>query len=82
MGAATAAGGLAIVAGLQEFFAMGGHGLYVWLSYALSWSVILVFVWRLRVVRRTFVNQAKARAQRLHAQVNAQVNTQPNSPKG
>jgi heme exporter protein D len=70
MGTATAAGGFEIVAGLQEFFAMGGHGLYVWLSYALSWSVILVFVWRLRVVRRTFVRQARARAQRLQAELN------------
>ena len=74
MGAATAAGGFEIVVGLQEFFAMGGHGLYVWLSYALSWSVILVFVWRLRVVRRTFVRQARARAQRLQGE--------PNGPRG
>ncbi len=29
---------------LQEFLSMGGHGLYVWLSYGLTWLVILVTI--------------------------------------
>lgn len=52
---------------MQEFFAMGGHGLYVWLSYGLSFLVIALLVWRVRSARRAFVSQARARAQRLNA---------------
>lgn len=56
---------------MQEFFAMGGHGLYVWLSYGLSFLVIGLLVWRVRSARRAFVRQARARAQRLSAEPQA-----------
>lgn len=46
---------------------MGGHGLYVWLSYGLSFLVIALLVWRVRSARRAFVSQARARSQRLSA---------------
>ncbi|MFW1677706.1 heme exporter protein CcmD [Pontibacter sp. JAM-7] len=29
---------------LSEFFAMGGHGLYVWLSYAIALVVLILNV--------------------------------------
>lgn len=53
-----------LVAALQEFFAMDGHGLYVWLSYGLSWLVLLGLVWRVRSARRQFIRLAQARSQR------------------
>ncbi|MDT8407679.1 MAG: heme exporter protein CcmD [Methylococcales bacterium] len=49
---------------LTDFFAMGGHGLYVWLSYAIA---MLVFVYNMvasRVKRRVFFKQARRRLRR------------------
>ena len=38
-----------------EFFAMGGHGFYVWLSYALSAAVVLGNVLMTRGSRRRYI---------------------------
>ncbi len=48
----------------QDFIAMGGHGLYVWLSYAIAVFVIFyncVSVW---LKRRRFFIDAKRRLRR------------------
>ena len=37
----------------QEFFAMGGYGLYVWGSYAVAAVCIAGELWFLRLRRRT-----------------------------
>ena len=36
---------------VSEFLAMGGHGLYVWLAYGSTFSVLLVNVLLLRQAR-------------------------------
>lgn len=43
-----------------EFFAMGGHGLYVWLAYGSAFIVVLSNVLSVRVARRRFFRQARA----------------------
>ena len=40
---------------MTEFFAMGGHGLYVWLAYGISLAVLVGLGLRLIVARRRFV---------------------------
>ena len=37
----------------QEFFAMGGYGLYVWGSYVVATACIVAELWILRRRRRT-----------------------------
>ena len=37
----------------SDFFAMGGYGLYVWGSFAVTAAVMLGEVWALRASRRT-----------------------------
>ncbi len=37
----------------SDFFAMGGYGLYVWGSFAVTAAVMLGEVWALRAARRT-----------------------------
>ncbi|MGA0839299.1 MAG: heme exporter protein CcmD [Pseudomonadales bacterium] len=51
-------------AALLHFFAMGGHALYVWLSYGAG--VVLVFwhVWSIRRRERDWVQQARAQLKR------------------
>ena len=39
----------------SDFFAMGGYGLYVWGSFAMTAAVILGEVWSLRAARRTLL---------------------------
>ncbi len=50
---------------LGEFFAMGGHGLYVWLSYGASVIVVLANVISVRVARKRYFRQARALERRL-----------------
>jgi heme exporter protein D len=40
-----------------EFFAMGGHGFYVWLSYGLSLAVVLGNVLVTRNSRRQYLRE-------------------------
>ena len=42
---------------VPEFFAMGGHGLYVWLCYATSLVVVLVNVLAVRHQRRAAMRE-------------------------
>ncbi len=44
----------------SEFFAMGGHGLYVWLAYGAAIIVVGLNVVGVRVARRRFFRQARA----------------------
>ena len=46
---------------MSEFLAMGGHGLYVWLAYGISFGVLGV---RPIVVRRRFLANARRDAER------------------
>ena len=40
---------------MTEFFAMGGHGLYVWLAYAISLAVLVGLGVKPILARRRFV---------------------------
>jgi heme exporter protein D len=51
----------------SDFFAMGGHGLYVWLAYGSALIVIGLNVVGVRVARRRFFRQARALARRQQA---------------
>ncbi len=44
---------------MSEFLAMGGHGLYVWLAYGLSFAVLAALGLRPLVVRRRIVANAR-----------------------
>ena len=44
---------------MSEFFAMGGHGFYVWLSYALSLAVVLANVFATRSSRRRYLAEQR-----------------------
>ena len=39
----------------SDFFAMGGYGLYVWGSFAMTAAVMLGEVWSLHAARRTLL---------------------------
>jgi len=45
---------------LADFIAMGNHGLYVWLSYGATLTVILANVMAVRVRRRRFLRESRA----------------------
>jgi heme exporter protein D len=42
-----------------EFLAMGGHGLYVWLSYGATLIIVLYNVLSVQVRQRRFFRQAR-----------------------
>jgi len=44
----------------SDFLSMGGHGLYVWLSYGVSTIVVLVNVFSLRAARNRYFRLARA----------------------
>ncbi|WP_369601772.1 heme exporter protein CcmD [Hahella sp. SMD15-11] len=53
---------------LSQFFAMGGHGLYVWLSYGVG-LVVLIINWKLPGLRRRqVVREISQRIRRENAQ--------------
>jgi heme exporter protein D len=49
---------------ITEFIDMGGHGRYVWLSYAIGLIIILVNVGSVIWNRRQFFAEAKRRLRR------------------
>jgi heme exporter protein D len=49
---------------LADFLAMGGHGLYVWLSYGAALLVVLYNVLSLRLARRRHIREATDRLRR------------------
>ncbi len=56
---------------LNEFFAMGGHGPYVWSSWGVTALLLLVIVWHARYERRQLLNNVKRRVRRENAQRDA-----------
>lgn len=47
-----------------EFLAMGGHGLYVWLAYGSTITVVLANVLSVRLARKRFLREARALVRR------------------
>lgn len=47
-----------------DFFAMGGHALYVWLSYAIAGAVILFNVVSPVLIKRHLIQEMKRRLRR------------------
>lgn len=43
----------------QEFFAMGGHGMFIWLSYAIVFSFMLYFGFLPNWKKKQFINQQR-----------------------
>lgn len=48
----------------SEFLQMGKHGLYVWLSYGISFFVIIYNILTAYLDKRQFFNEAKRRLKR------------------
>ena len=44
---------------MSEFLAMGGHGLYVWLAYGISFVVLTALGLRPIIARRQFIANAR-----------------------
>ena len=42
---------------LADFWAMGTHGVYVWTSYALTFSTIVLLLWHAKKARQRFFNE-------------------------
>lgn len=51
-------------ASLPEFFAMGGHGLYVWTAYAIGAAVIAFNVLSPILLRKKLITEQKRRERR------------------
>lgn len=49
---------------LSDFFAMGGYGFYVWLSYGITFLVIGLLVWQSRREIKQTLKLAKKEAVR------------------
>ena len=49
---------------MGEFLAMGGHGLYVWLAYGISFVVLTALGLRPIIARRQFIANARRGAGR------------------
>lgn len=49
---------------VNDFLAMGGHGLYVWLAYGAALLVVVVNVVSVRGARKRFMREARALARR------------------
>ena len=48
----------------QEFFAMGGYGFYVWMSYAITFVVMIIIAILPIVQRKQFMRQQLLRLKR------------------
>jgi len=51
---------------LAELWHMAGHGPYVWASYAITVTVVLILIWLPLSQRKKFINEQK-RLQRIAA---------------
>ncbi len=49
---------------INEFLAMGGHGLYVWLAYGATIAIVLANVISVRLSRRRYMREVIALARR------------------
>lgn len=52
------------MAALLHFLSMGGHALYVWLSYGAGLLVVVYHVWSTRRREQDWIRQARAQVQR------------------
>ncbi len=50
---------------ISAFFAMGGYGFYVWLSYGVTILAMGVLIWLSRREQKAILNQAKKELARL-----------------
>lgn len=50
--------------GMSEFFAMGGHGVYVWSSYAITLGILLLNVVMPWLDRKNLIKEAARRRRR------------------
>lgn len=53
---------------ISEFFAMGGYGFYVWLSYAITFVAIGALIWQSKREIKQTLQQAKKEADRENRQ--------------
>ncbi len=51
-------------ASFSDFLYMGGHALYVWLSYAITLAIFMLNLLSLWLKKRSFFNQAKRQLKR------------------
>ena len=65
---------------MAAWWAMSGHGPYVWFCYGLALLVVLGNWFWIRRARRLFVRDAQARLTRLHTRAAAQ--RDPQQPSG
>lgn len=54
---------------ISEFFAMGGYGFYVWLSYAITFVAIGALIWQSKREIKQTLQQAKKEADRENRQL-------------
>ncbi|UYO75336.1 heme exporter protein CcmD [Halomonas qinghailakensis] len=57
---------------LNEFFAMGGHGPYVWSAWGITALLMLVIVWHARQERSQLLKGVKRRVRRENAHLKAE----------
>jgi heme exporter protein D len=67
---------------LEEFFAMGGHGLYVWMSYAIAAIMFAYNIVSVAVRRRRFFRHAIDVERRKAAAAAAAAAVAPEFPSG
>lgn len=51
-------------ASFSDFFAMGGHALYVWSAWGVTALLLITTVWHARVERRQLLKGLKRRVRR------------------
>lgn len=44
---------------ISDFFAMGGYGFYVWLSYGITFIAVGTLIWLSHNEQKAIINQAK-----------------------
>ena len=44
---------------MNDLFAMGGHGAYVWSAYGITLAVLILNVWLARAKRRSALQRAR-----------------------
>jgi len=65
---------------LNDFLVMGGHGLYVWLAYLTTITVVVGNVLAVQMARRRYFRQARALERRLAGGTVADPGDQTGSP--
>jgi heme exporter protein D len=64
---------------IADFLSMGGHGLYVWLSYGVSVVVVVANVLSVRSARSRYLRLARA-IERRGGVTSETASNEPNSP--